>query len=289
MTATADHPGIKPRHMAMPFEQLDTPYFFDNNALLSAFFAALSSTFPAGEGEFIASVRQYRDKIKSPKLKEEIRGFIGQEGHHSRQHERVNEALRELGFDAVALDKDLGNYIQKHVVNRSDKFRLAMTVCMEHLTAILAEHLLTYPETLENLAPSVQDLLYWHAVEEIEHKSVAFDTFMSTEGDQKYLRWCQVYATLFFFHRIGWYTIKLLWWQRKMPSWKEFKGFWRFMTGKKGMFTGVTKNYLDWFKKGFHPWDHDNMDLIERWKTELYREEQDMKLQKEKDKLKAAS
>ena len=80
MTATADHPAIKPRHMSMPFEQLDTPYFFDNNALLSAFFAALSSTFPAGEGEFIASVRQYRDKIKSPKLKEEIRGFIGQEG-----------------------------------------------------------------------------------------------------------------------------------------------------------------------------------------------------------------
>ena len=76
MTATADHPAIKPRHMSMPFEQLDTPYFFDDNALLSAFFAALSSTFPAGEGEFIASVRQYRDKIKSPKLKEEIRGFI---------------------------------------------------------------------------------------------------------------------------------------------------------------------------------------------------------------------
>ena len=35
--------------------------------------------------------------------------------------------------------------------------------------------------------------------------------------------------------------------------------------------------------------DHDNMDLIERWKTEFYREDQDMKLQKEKDKLKAAS
>lgn len=286
MSATAEHPIIQPRHMSMPFEQLDTPYFFDNNVLLSAFFAALSSTFPAGEGEFIASVRLYRDRIKSPKLLKEIRGFIGQEGHHSRQHQRVNEALRELGFDAVALDKDLERYIQRHVVNRSDKFRLAMTVCMEHLTAILAEHLLTYPETLENLAPSVQDLLYWHAVEEIEHKSVAFDTFMSTEGDQKYLRWCQLYATLFFFHRIGWYTIKLLWWQKKMPSWKDVKGFWRFMTGKKGMLTGVTKNYFDWFQKGFHPWDHDNMELIERWKTEFYREEQDLKLQRDKAKLK---
>ena len=273
----------------MPFENIDTPYFFNDNALLSAFFSALSSTFPAGEGEFIASVRLYRDKVQSEKLKDEIRGFIGQEGHHSRQHQRANEILRDLGFDAVKLDKDLEGYIKRHVENRSDKFRLGMTVCMEHLTAILAEHLLTYPETLESLAEPVQDLLYWHAVEEIEHKSVAFDTFMSIEGDQKYLRWCQVYATLFFFHRIGWYTIKLLWWQKKMPSWKDFKGFWRFMTGKKGMFTGVQKNYFDWFKVGFHPWDHDNADLIERWKTEFYREDQDIGAQKAKAKAEASA
>jgi predicted metal-dependent hydrolase len=289
MTAeiSMQNPEIKPRHMSMPFENIDTPYFFNDNALLSAFFSALSSTFPAGEGEFIASVRLYRDKVQSDKLKDEIRGFIGQEGHHSRQHQRANEILRDLGFDAVKLDKDLEGYIKRHVENRSDKFRLAMTVCMEHLTAILAEHLLTYPETLESLAEPVQDLLYWHAVEEIEHKSVAFDTFMSIEGDQKYLRWCQVYATLFFFHRIGWYTIKLLWWQKKMPSWKDFKGFWRFMTGKKGMFTGVQKNYFDWFKVGFHPWDHDNAELIERWKTEFYREEQDVGAQKAIAKAKA--
>ncbi|MEQ3761718.1 MAG: metal-dependent hydrolase [Alcanivorax sp.] len=291
MTAeiSMQNPEIKPRHMSMPFENIDTPYFFNDNALLSAFFSALSSTFPAGEGEFIASVRLYRDKVQSDKLKDEIRGFIGQEGHHSRQHQRANEILRDLGFDAVKLDKDLEGYIKRHVENRSDKFRLGMTVCMEHLTAILAEHLLTYPETLESLAEPVQDLLYWHAVEEIEHKSVAFDTFMSIEGDQKYLRWCQVYATLFFFHRIGWYTIKLLWWQKKMPSWKDFKGFWRFMTGKKGMFTGVQKNYFDWFKVGFHPWDHDNADLIERWKTEFYREDQDIGAQKAKAKAEASA
>ena len=135
----------------------------------------------------------------------------------------------------------------------------------------------------------MQDLLFWHAVEESEHKSVAFDTFMSIEGDQKYLRWCQVYATLFFFHRIGWYTIKLLWWQKKMPSWKDFKGFWRFMTGKKGMFTGVQKNYFDWFIVGFHPCDHDNADLIDRWKTEFYREDQDIGAQKAKAKAEASA
>ena len=87
--------------------------FFNDNALLSAFFAALSSTFPAGEGEFIASVRLYRDKIKSPKLLEEMRGFIGQEGHHSHQHKQINEALRNLGIEAVKLEHHLERDLQR--------------------------------------------------------------------------------------------------------------------------------------------------------------------------------
>jgi hypothetical protein len=281
-------PEIKPRHMSMPFEQIDTPYFFAGNALLSTFFAALSSTFPAGEGEFIASVRLYRDKVKDPLLQEHIRGFIGQEGHHSRQHQRANEVLRDLGLDAVALDKHLESYIARRVHKHSPKFRLATTVGMEHLTAILAEHILTYPEIVETLSEPVKDLLYWHAVEEIEHKAVAFDTFMSIENDQKYLRRMMVWATLFFIHRISWYMGKLLWQQKKLPSWSDIKGFAGFMFGKKGMFTGITKNYLDFYKKGFHPWDHENRDLIERWKTEFYREEQDVGAQRAAEKTKSA-
>ncbi|WP_419811944.1 metal-dependent hydrolase [Bacterioplanoides sp.] len=95
---------IKPRRMSFPFETVKQRFFYKNNSVISVFGAALSSTFPPGEAEFIASVRLYRDQVTDEKLKQQIRGFIGQEGHHSHQHKRANEALKELGLDAVRLE-----------------------------------------------------------------------------------------------------------------------------------------------------------------------------------------
>ncbi|MFP6845723.1 MAG: metal-dependent hydrolase [Thalassolituus sp.] len=270
-------PEIQPRRMAIPFDSLTQRFFFLDNPLLSVFVGALSSTFPPGEAEFIASVRLYRDKVTSPELQEQIRGFIGQEGHHSHQHKRANEVLRDLGIDAVRLEKSLEREIKRrlHEGKAKPKFRLALTVGMEHLTAILAEHVLTNPEIFDGLDDSVKELLYWHAVEEIEHKAVAFDVFMSTEGDQAYLRRVLRFATLMFSVRISLYMVALLWWSKKRPTWRDIKEFYKFLFGKKGMISGVRSNYKDFFKAGFHPWDHENTDLIERWKKDFYREEHD--------------
>jgi len=134
---------------------------------------------------------------------------------------------------------------------------------------------LTNPEIFDGLDDSVKELLYWHAVEEIEHKAVAFDVFMSTEGDQAYLRRVLRFATLMFSVRISLYMVALLWWSKKRPTWRDIKEFYKFLFGKKGMISGVRSNYKDFFKAGFHPWDHENTDLIERWKKEFYREEHD--------------
>lgn len=270
---------IKPRRMSFPFGDMKTPVFFKENSLVSAFAAALSSTFPPGEAEFIASVRLYRNQIKDPRLLEQIRGFIGQEGHHSHQHKRANETLKELGLDAVRLEKHLERTIRKfHKREKiaTPKLRLAMTVCMEHITAIMAEFVLNNPDIMSSFDESVQELLYWHAVEEIEHKAVAFDVYMATENDQKYLRQVQRFITASFSLRILAYMIALLWWSRTMPSWREIKEFYQFLWGKKGVITGIRQPYKDYFKEGFHPWDHDNRDLIEKWKKELYRPEHDL-------------
>ena len=109
---------IKPRRMSFPFETVKQRFFFKNNSVISAFAAALSSTFPPGESEFIASVRLYRDRVTDEKLKQQIRGFIGQEGHHSHQHKRANEALKELGLDAVRLEKHLEKDIKKFHIQK---------------------------------------------------------------------------------------------------------------------------------------------------------------------------
>lgn len=273
---------IKPRRMSFPFKDMRERFFYKGNSVISAFGAALSSTFPPGEAEFIASVRLYRDKVKDEKLQQQIRGFIGQEGHHSHQHKRANEVLSELGLDAVRLEKHLEKDIQKFLKRKhaKPKFRLAMTVGMEHITAIMAEFILNNPEVLEPMEDSAKELLYWHAVEEIEHKAVAFDVYMLCENDQKYLRRVLRLVTALFSIRIFFYIIALLWWSRTRPSWSELKGFYRFMWGKKGVVTNIRQPYRDYFKEGFHPWDHNNQQLVDKWKNEMYRPEHDLGAQK---------
>ena len=274
---------IKPRHMSFPFSDVKEKFFFGGNSLLTVFAGALSSTFPPGEAEFIESVRNYRDQVTDETLKQQIKGFIGQEGHHSHQHKQANIALTELGIDAVRLEKDLEKDLKKYMKRKhaTPKFRLAMTVGMEHLTAIMAEHVLTTPEALGPLNETVQELLYWHAVEEIEHKAVAFDVFMLCENDQKYLRRVLRLVTVLFSIRIACYMAALLFWARKMPSWKDVKGFSAFMFGKKfGLIPSIRNNYRDYFKEGFHPWDHANQELVDMWKEKMYRPEHDLGLQR---------
>lgn len=269
---------IKPRRMQFPFEKVEGTYFYNNNALITAFMACLSSTFPPGEAEFIASVRQYRDKIKDPVLLDQIKGFIGQEGHHSHQHKRANEIITERGLDANRLERHLDKDIKKFLTYKhaTPKFRLAMTVCMEHITAVMAEYALTHPHMTEPMDDRIQELILWHAVEEIEHKSVAFDVYMQTEGDQKYLRRVMAFITVMFSLRISAYMVAILWWARKMPSFKDVKEMTSFLWAKKGMIRRIRKPYMDFFKKGFHPWDHANQHLVEQWLSEHYRPEHDL-------------
>lgn len=269
---------IKPRRMNFPFNQLDATVYFKNNAIMSAFGAALSGIFPPGETEFIESVRLYRDKVEDPQLLDQIRGFIGQEGHHSHQHRRANEVLKELGWDAQQIEKNLARDIarrNKRAITGSPKFRLAMTAGLEHLTAIMSEFMLTTPEVFEGLDPTVRELLFWHAVEEIEHKAVAFDLYMLCENDQQYMQRILRIATVIFVAKVSGYIIRLLWQAKKIPGWREIKEFYQFFLGKKGMITKIKKPYKDYFKAGFHPWDHDNQALIDLWKAKYYRADHD--------------
>jgi len=204
---------IKPRHMTFPLTELNNKLFFGGNPLLTAYIAALSATFPAGEAEFIESIRLYRDKIEDPGLQQQIKGFIGQEGHHSHQHKKINKVFTDHGIDASRIEKHLYQDINKYTSQdyATPKLRLAVTAGMEHMTAILSQYILTHPDILESLEEPVRDLILWHCVEEIEHKSVAFDVFMLCEDDQKYLQKIQLLQTAQFAWSLGIEIHHLFW------------------------------------------------------------------------------
>jgi len=267
--------NIKPRRMNFPFEQVNKQFFFDDNSLKSAFIAALSATFPAGEGEFIESVRRFRDKTDDVELKKQIKGFMGQEGHHSYQHRRFNQTLKELGFDAVQLEADFEKDLKYTIEGKTDRHRLAYTVCFEHLTAILADYFLSEKSALAGMDTTIKDLLLWHTVEEIEHKAVAFDLYMACDGDRTLLKKTQREASILFSWRVTKYMFRLLLWSKIKPNWRDVKGYAAFMFGRKGLIRSLRKPYMDFFREEFHPWDHQNQELVDLWLQEHYQPEHD--------------
>ena len=260
--------------MRFGFDALDRSNFgYENNRIITAFFAALSSVFPPGEEEFVASVRNYLDAISDdPQLLKEVRGFIGQESHHADQHRRLNEIIAKLGLDTEKIEAHLRSHIEEQHKVMTDAQRLAATVAMEHITAVLAHYMLTYPETLDPAPESIRALLKWHAVEEIEHKAVAFDVFKKAVDSEELRTRVFWFAVTEFTIRITAYQWALMLMARQVPTPRELFGAAKFFFGRKGLITKTLKPVLDFARPDFHPWDIDDRELVEAWKrtqTEL--------------------
>src|SRR5690349_3577634 len=154
----------------------------------TAIYNALSTTFPPGEAFFVESVRAFREGAPA-KLAEEIKAFTTQEAIHSREHDAFNKRAAEAGYDLAALEAQ----VEKRLAVTKDKapiVSLAATMALEHFTAILAHQLLANPKHLAGADREAADLWRWHAVEEIEHKGVAYDTWLHATRDwPRWKRW----------------------------------------------------------------------------------------------------
>ncbi len=258
---------IKPRRMGFDMSQLQTKYFFRGNPILSTLMYALSASFPDGERFFIDTVRHYQKDIDDPVLLAQIRGFIGQEAHHSRIHEDFNMQAESLG---MAMDN-----VQKRFKKRIDTARrrldpgrqLAVTAALEHITATLAQWTLENPEVGMgggNHSP-LREMLVWHAMEEIEHKAVAFDVYRATVNKEKQRIVVAkiIFRTFWIQMAIG--QLMLLWRDRKIPSLQHIREAWSFMWGKGGFRSWSAPEFKRYLKPGFHPNDIDQRYLIEQW------------------------
>ncbi len=138
----------------------------------------LNLLFPAGERFFVRSVRRYLDKIDDPQLREDIKGFSGQEGLHAYAHERYFEALEKQGYDIRRFLRFYEAFAYGFVEKVAPgQLCLAATAACEHFTATMAANALAREAdgTMVVQDPTMRALFLWHAVEEIEHRAVAFD------------------------------------------------------------------------------------------------------------------
>jgi len=155
-------------------------HWMANNATATAISNGVNLLFPHGERFFVRSVNYFRDQVKDPALRAAMKGFFGQEGRHAHAHDELNAVLRAQGFEVDQfLDryKRLSSWLEAHT---PPKLNLAVTAAAEHFTAILAEGAFSH-DILDRAAPEMRQLLAWHAAEEIEHKSVAFDALRTID------------------------------------------------------------------------------------------------------------
>jgi predicted metal-dependent hydrolase len=250
----------------------DTRWWHSNDPVKTAFMNALSVVFPQGESLFIEAVRRYRDAA-DPLLQEQISAFIRQEMLHTREHIVFNRLVEHAGYDVTAMNA----YTAKRMSiarARPPIAQLAVTVALEHFTAILAHGLLTNPKHLEGAPTEIAKLWKYHAVEEIEHKSVAFDTYVvATKDWGKIKRWyvrCKAMAIMsYLFWRSNARHMADFFDQDGINTPRTWLRVLKFHFVEPGMLRTIFGQYWKFYSPTFHPWDIDDRALIATTEREL--------------------
>lgn len=169
--------GIPPRQLDFRLSEQMPRRLFGDNITATTYLATLSAFFPPGEDFFVQSVNHFSGRVTDPTLRAEVAGFTGQEVIHSREHDRLNEVLRERGFDVDVAERAVR--IALALLSRLPaRQQLACTALMEHFTALMAEETLAAEDAGEgHIHPDLNELWLWHALEELEHKSVSYDVY----------------------------------------------------------------------------------------------------------------
>jgi predicted metal-dependent hydrolase len=264
-TGTPADLTITPRDLRLDRNAFSIRWWHGGDPVATAYFNALSASFPQGETFFIEAVRRFRDRVDA-RLQAQIDAFIQQEAAHTREHVVFNKLIRNAGYDTATMDAETRRRLDigrsRHPVGQ-----LAITVALEHFTAIMAHSLLTEKDPLPGAPAEVLRLWQWHAIEEVEHKAVAFDTYLAVTRElSAFRRWairCQVMVLI---SAQFWYSN----FQRMADFFRQdgintARTWWRVFTYlwfKPGILRGMCVPYLSFFRPSFHPWDHDDGALV---------------------------
>jgi hypothetical protein len=266
--------SIKPQRMGFTFDADKVPdKWLYNNAFLTTWMESLSILFPEGEQFFVDAVRQVRGSIDDKEIQSQISGFIGQEAMHSLEHVAMNNYLDAKGLPAAELEKTVVSLLKVIQKYSSAKDQLALTAALEHITAMLANLLLEENEFSEakrrNMHESMRSLWMWHAIEETEHKGVAYDVYLHVGAPYWHRTLAMLIATLGLGVMSNYYHVRMLANSKTGFKLKDMLFGIKSLYGINGYVTRLAPVWLSYFKPGFHPWDDDNSALIDRWKGKV--------------------
>lgn len=262
---------IQPRRMDFSFDPAMPRYWFDNDQFKTILLTALSCTFPEGERFFVRSVRHYQKQLRDPLLREQVKGFIGQEAHHGNEHDAFNHFMESKGVPTRKVDEFVNRGMRFMAKHLSPQRQLAKTCALEHFTAMLAELMLEHPDFLKGMDERMLPLWLWHAVEESEHKAVAFDVYQEQVGNYWVRTSEMAFTTLEFISFTIFHYHQLRKGMDDPTDWRSVRGGVNWLLGKPGWLRKLGKSYLAYYKRDFHPAKRDSTFLRKQGLKKLSR------------------
>ncbi len=264
---------IPTRRISFEESLQDLPRHFaaDGDLILSHVAAGLSAVFPDGEDFFVRSVRRYRDQITDPDLKRQVNGFIGQEAMHGREHRAFNDRLDQLGYPTKRVERFTAKGLALRERLLPPVSNLAATAALEHFTATLAELVLSSEEVRALFGhDEVRSLFLWHALEESEHKAVAFDVYRAVGGSERVRVLTMNLMRYGFVAGMAVQVVLSLLGDPDTYRAGRLRRSWRTFRRSPLVRRELWDQLRDYNRPDFHPDDRDATELIERWRAELF-------------------
>lgn len=250
-------------------------YWFGGDPWLTHLFNGLFFAVPDGERWVMESARHQLPKIINPDLVGIVRAFIRQEATHSREHDAVNALMQAQGVPAEVIEARFMAVRKKVQAIFGHDMQASIAAAIEHFTAILSEVVLQHPEFFTRMHPKMRALIYWHLVEETEHKGISFDIFHETVGTDTRAYLMRVIGLLatfgFGFPAVIGGQFYLLWHDRELRNWQSAKRYLNTTLINPALLLKIVGSGLPYLRRDFHPWQHDNRHIINIWRYEFAR------------------
>lgn len=238
-------------------------YWCDDSAFKTHFLNALSLVLPDCEKFFLTTCKPYLKTVPDSEQREELLQFCKQEGYHRHAHIKYNAWLERNGLPVARLSRDTRRAWKWAHRFLSDKQKLALTICIEHITVVYAAILLRDADVFDKMHPHFRELWLFHTVEELEHKAVTMNLWNSADGSEALKRAFMMLALPLYVYYVAKHTLVflykdgLLW---NLQTWRDAIAF--LFNDRTGLIRKSFVPWLDIFKKGFHPDDHDHSELL---------------------------
>ena len=175
------------------------------------------------------------------------------------------EVLRACSANIDDLRGSLTNFIKD---NTPRSMPLAATIALEHYTALMGDMLLRHPEQLAGSQVDYERMWRWHALEEVEHKAVAYDVYEKCIGRGP-RNWLERSGAMIAATGLFWPIVVSFYWQMSRADPKCRAEGWRghlkvldFSIGRQGYIRRLVPEFLSYFKYSFHPWQQNNAHLL---------------------------